>query len=128
MIVPQYWAESRVQRRENRRQVTVRRFGWSDESQEAAQRHADQRAQEALNRIWHGEKLARRERKLAYNGAQGVPIREEILNRYGDAIVTRNAYGARCLNTPNVLFVDVDDASQPSATLTCALILLMLAF
>jgi hypothetical protein len=108
MIVPQYWAEGRVQHRQDKRQVTVRRFGWSDESLDEAQRNADQRAQEALQRLLSGEKLARREPRIPYNGAAGVPIREEIVARHGQTVITRNAYGARCLNTPDVLFADID--------------------
>ncbi|MFO1350427.1 MAG: hypothetical protein U1F68_07040 [Gammaproteobacteria bacterium] len=60
-----------------------------------------------------GEVLERLEPRVAYNGADGVPICEEILSRHGDTIITRNAYGARCLNTPNVLFADIDFASEP---------------
>jgi hypothetical protein len=108
MIVPRYWAEGRIQQRKDGKQVTVRRFGWSDVSQEAAQTHADQRTAEAFQRISSGEKLERREPKLAYHGAQGVPIREEIIDRRGEAIITRNSYGARCLNTPDALFADID--------------------
>ena len=108
MIVPRFWAEGRIQERVAGQQVTVRRFGWSDDSPVAAQFHADQRTREAFDRIVAGEKLVRRERKMAYNGADGVPIREEIVERRGDSIVTRNGYGARCLNTPDVMFVDVD--------------------
>ena len=108
MIVPQFWAEGRIQERVAGKQITVRRYGWSDESPVAAQAHADQRTRDAFDRIAHkGEKLERRERKLAYNGAEGVPIREEIVERHGDTVVTRNGYGARCLNTPDVLFVDI---------------------
>ncbi|RYD48942.1 MAG: hypothetical protein EOP85_02565 [Verrucomicrobiaceae bacterium] len=108
MIVPQYWAEGRIQQRKDGKQITVRRFGWSDVSQEEAQAHADQRTAEAFQRISSGEKLERREPKLAYHGAQGIPIREEIVDRRGETIITRNSYGARCLNTPNVLFADID--------------------
>lgn len=108
MIVPQFWAEGRVQHRNAGKQITVRRFGWSDSSQADAQAMADQRSEEALHRLLSGEKLDRREPKMPYNGADGVPIREEILDRRGETIVTRNSYGARCLNTPNVLFADVD--------------------
>ena len=108
MIVPAYWAEGRLQQRVEGRQITVRRFGWSDDSQAAAQAHADERTREAFGRIAAGEALERRERKVGYNGARGLPIREEIVERHGDAVVTRNSYGARCLNTPDVLFVDVD--------------------
>ncbi len=41
MIVPQYWAEGRVRQKTPERQVTVRRFGWSDGSQQEAQAMAD---------------------------------------------------------------------------------------
>src|SRR5687768_12393719 len=102
MIVPQFWAEARIQQSPPLRSITVRRSGWSDVSQEEAQAHAGARAREAFDRIAAGETLRRREPRVPYNGADGVPIREEILERHGDAIITRNVYGARCLNTPNV--------------------------
>ena len=108
MIVPKYWSEARVQALRNGKQITVRRFGWSDSSQSEAQQLADQRAADALHRIVNGEKLPRREPKRAYNGAQGVPIREEIVGVFGDTVITRNSYGALCLNSPNVLFGDID--------------------
>lgn len=108
MIVPEYWAEARLQTKEDGRQITVRRFGWSDESQEAAEALAQERADEAMRRARAGEKLERREFKAPYNGADGVPIREEIMARHGDVVITRNSYGAPCLNTPDVLFLDVD--------------------
>lgn len=116
MIVPRYWAEGRArqERRGKAGQITVRRFGWSDLSQADAQTLADTRAHQALERLAAGEKLPRRDPKLPYNGALGVPIREEIVAQHGDAIITRNAYGARCLNTPNVLFVDIDFANSAS--------------
>lgn len=117
MIVPQYWAESSARNRVRGRQVTVRRFGWSDISQQDATANADRRAREALARVVAGEKIAKRELKLPYNGADGVPIREEIISRHGNAIVTRNGYGARCLNTPDVLFADIDFDDSPSLRL-----------
>jgi hypothetical protein len=108
MIVPDHWAEARKQQRVSGKQVTVRRFGWSSSSQADAQSMADARADDALQRIVAGEPLDRRERKLAYNGASGVPIREEVLARHGEEVITRNAYGAHCLNSPNALFADID--------------------
>lgn len=114
MIVPQFWAESRLQQRQAGKQVTLRRYGWSDISQEDAQVHAEQRVQEAMARVLAGEDLHRRERKVPYNGADGLPIREEILGRHGNVVLTRNAYGAHCLNTPDVLFVDIDFPEDPS--------------
>ena len=115
MIIPEYWAEARLQHRERRRQITVRRFGWSDIGQDEAQAHADVRVREAFERVLAGEKLPRRERRAAYSGADGVPIREEIIDRAGDTVITRNGYGALCLNTPNVLFADIDFQRSTSA-------------
>lgn len=128
MIVPQYWAEARVRHRERSRQVTVRRFGWSDTSQDEAQAMADERACEALARVLSGVKLPRREPKVPYNGAASVPIREEIIGRDGETVITRNAYGAHCLNTPNVLFVDIDFVDRPSYWLTMTVGAVLLVF
>jgi len=124
MIVPDFWAEARRQQRTSRKQVTVRRYGWSTVSQDDAQRMAETRADEALRRIVSGERLQRREPKVAYNGAAGVPIREEVLARHGEEVITRNAYGAHCLNSPNALFADIDfapDASWPAIVAFAAL-------
>jgi hypothetical protein len=108
MLIPTYWAEARLQHRERKRTITLRRFGWSDIGDAEAQAHADARVREAMDRVLAGETLPRRERRVAYNGAEGVPIREEVVDRHGDSVITRNAYGALCLNTPNVLFADMD--------------------
>ena len=110
MLIPLHWAEARLQHRQGRRTVTLRRFGWSDDSVEAAQAHAEVRVREAMDRVLAGESLPRRERSVAYNGAEGMPIREEIVDRHGDSVITRTGYGALCLNTPGVLFADIDDA------------------
>ena len=113
MIVPEHWAEAREQARHNGRMVTVRRYGWSDDSLDAAQAHAQARALEALDAILAGASLPRRELRTNY-GTAGVPIREQIVARHGDVVITRNSYGALCLNTPDVLFADVDLAQRPS--------------
>ena len=112
MLIPRFWAEARARHRERTRQITIRRFGWSDASQDEAQAMAEARANEALQRAIRGEILIRREASVAYSGV-GLPIREEILETFGRNVVTRNSYGARCLNTPDVLFADVD-AEQTS--------------
>ncbi len=108
MIVPRFWAEARLQERTRSRQVTLYRFGWSNESAADAQRMADQRVGEAMARVNAGERLDQREPKVPYNGADGIPIREEVLATHGETVITRNSYGARCLNTPDVLLADVD--------------------
>jgi len=91
----------------------VRRFGWSNVSQTEAQRMADERAQAALAEVKAGRRVRPSEPKVAYNGAEGVPIREEIIHEHGEVVITRNSYGALCLNTPNVYFADVDFERQP---------------
>lgn len=126
MIVPEFWAETRLQVRHRGRQFTVRRFGWSDASETDAEQNAQDRAHAALERILAGEPLDRRERKVPYNGSEGVPIREEVVSRHGQAVVTRNSYGALCLNTPDVLFADIDLPDQPPAELACVLFLALL--
>jgi hypothetical protein len=125
VIVPAFWAQARRQRREQGRQVTVRRFGWSDVSEADAQAMADRRADEALLLAWVDKKVPRREHKVPYNGADGLPIREEIVARDGDVVVTRNSYGARCLNTPNVCFVDID-YDEPRVSLPAAYFVVVL--
>jgi len=125
MIVPEYWAEARREVRHNRKQLIVRRFGWSDDSVASAQAHADARAQEALHAIAAGQSLPRSERRTNY-GVEGVPIREQIVERHGDIVITRNSYGALCLNTPDVLFADIDHRPAPAGCviptlLACAL-------
>lgn len=126
MIVPQYWAEARHRERIGGKQTTIRRFGWSDDSPEAAQSHAEERLREALEQHRAGTLRSRRDAKVAYNGADGLPIREEILARHGDTIITRNSYGAQCLNTPNVLFLDID-YPEPHPVLPCLATLVLFA-
>ena len=114
MIIPYFWAEARLQHKSHGKQVTVRRWGWSDASQADAQALADKRAEEALQRILSGENLRRRETRDSYGTQEGVPIREEVVSRHGENVITRNSYGSLCLNAPRVLFADID-ASWPHA-------------
>ena len=116
MIVPDFWPEARVQRPRQGKEsaITVRRFGWSETSQAEAEVMARERAEAALQRIIGGHFLLHRsEPKIPYNGADGVPIREEVLSRHGDVVITRNSYGAHCLNTPDVVFADIDYDTGP---------------
>lgn len=120
MIVPEFWAEARVSETfarghgSGRRSLSVRRFGWSDTSLAEAQAMADTRARETFDRMLAGETLSRSEPRVPYD-AEGLPIREQIVERDGDIVITRNSYGARCLNSPNVLFADVD-FDEPKST------------
>ena len=123
MIVPDHWAEARRQHRSAAQRFTVRRFGWSTTSPADAERMAEARADEALQGLIAGQALARREPKVAYNGATGTPIREEVLARHGEHVITRNAYGARCLNTAKVLFADIEHFTSVAERLEPELLL-----
>lgn len=107
MQIPEHWAEARVEGKVAGRPRVVRRFGWSETSAAEAKAVAEQRANEAMADLQAGKKVAPRERKASY-GDLGLPIREEVVARNGSIVVTRNAYGARCLNVADVLFADVD--------------------
>jgi hypothetical protein len=113
MIVPEYWAEAKERIVVDGKARTYRRYGWSDDSEEDAHSKAKERLAEAVAQARRGERVRRIDQKVAYNGADGLPIREEIISRRGDSVITRNAYGAACLNTPDVMFADVD-VEEPS--------------
>jgi hypothetical protein len=127
MFIPRYWSEaSHLERYPGRRQVTVRRFGWSATSQHEADVHARQRVEEALAVLRAGGPEAlrgftRRERLVAYGGSDGLPIREEIVEEYPgvDVVITRNSYGALCLNTTRAMFVDIDEVASRAGILGC---------
>ena len=115
MIVPDYWAEAKDKFRSEQGVRTIRRFGWSCDSQSDAETMATERLREAIETAKQGDSILRSEPKVPYNGADGLPIREEVIERRGDTVLTRNAYGALCMNTPNVLFADVDvDVAEQS--------------
>lgn len=99
------------------------RFGWSNESLTAAQAMAEARVAEAMAQARSGARPRQREQKVPYNGADGLPIREEILAEDGTSVITRNSYGAHCLNTPDVLIADVDfdSAAAPDLGLQAVL-------
>ncbi|UXI69185.1 hypothetical protein [Tahibacter amnicola] len=71
---------------------------------------AEQRANAALAQVVSGQNLRRRESREPYGLSQGLPIREEVLARHDEVVITRNSYGAQCLNTPDVLIADIDHA------------------
>ena len=119
MLIPKYWAQykqrfdSKTEFNESPKQATIKRYGWSDTSQEAALVHAKERVANAHSRWLAGEDIVRRERREEYNDSNGIPIREAIISEHGfsengliegnlenrtsdsQLIVTRNSYGAR---------------------------------
>lgn len=84
-------------------------LGWSDESPEAAQDLARRRLAELSERLRTGFPP---KGEYDYGGERPPP--EPVLERVCDdsgqvvAVITRNGYGARVLNTDRALFIDVD--------------------
>ncbi len=108
MLVPRYWSESKTKKVVNGKQFTLMRFGWSDTSELDAKNLADVRLQDAVSTLEKEGDVRRIDHKTSYNGAEGVPIREEVISTHEDVVISRNSYGALCLNTPDVLFGDID--------------------
>ncbi|GLS25353.1 hypothetical protein [Marinibactrum halimedae] len=126
MIIPLYWAEHTQTETVQGKSYTLKRYGWSNTSQEAAQDHAKQRMEEAFSQLKVNGKIHRSDPKVAYNGAEGLPIREEIIERIDDAIITRNSYGALCLNTPDIFIADIDFSHTPPFWIHSAVTLLLI--
>ena len=114
MIAPQYWSESKIKKVVNGKQYTLKRFGWSDVSEFEAKKHADIRLREAEEILIKAGDVRRIDHKASYNGAEGIPIREEVISHHNNSVITRNTYGALCINTPNVFFADIDFDYKPS--------------
>ncbi len=127
MIVPEYWSEAKERIVVDGKRRTLQRFGWSDVSEADALANAKKRVADAADRARAGEKVRGREHKVPYNGAEGLPIREEIVARHGDAVITRNSYGALCLNTPDTVFADVDVEPPRGLVLSWVYFLLFVA-
>lgn len=113
MNIPNHWSSHTLIFDYNNKPRQVFRFGWSDISQSDAKNHAIQRCEQARLRIVAGEKyVSRFDGKGKYLDNSGLPIREQIVQRYDDlhAVTTINSYGATCLNVENVLILDLDNA------------------
>lgn len=90
--------------------------GWSFTSLSEARQVAEQRAVLLAEVI---TKQREPEGRYLYGDR---PVREPVIETLGDAtrpeaLVTRNGYGALCLNTEDVAFVDVDDNGAPDEAL-----------
>lgn len=116
MQIPQYWAQARLRHQTGiRHGATVQRWGWSDISPSDAQTHAQERARQALDDVLKAPRsrhldphFERMERTGEYGLGGATPIREEVLERRGDTVMTRNSYGAHCLNTEQIAIADID--------------------
>jgi hypothetical protein len=87
-------------------QISAR--GWSDESLHAARDKALEIAGRVAERIRVGfVKQAR----YPYGER---PLPEPVIQEFGGAVLTRNAYGVLVLNTDQMMFVDVDRKAAPA--------------
>ncbi|MBL4846731.1 MAG: hypothetical protein JKY65_14510 [Planctomycetes bacterium] len=107
MRIPKFWQRASQQTQTPAgHSWLLSAWGWSDESDEAASASAQERLKAQASAVAAGRAPDR------YPYAMGErPLREEVLDRPCEGtVITRNAYGARILNTEQVAFVDVDFA------------------
>jgi hypothetical protein len=105
MHIPRYWARGTAKAG----RLFTKATGWSDRSVIEACDAARAKAERVLLALAAGNQLDR------YAYGERDALREEIIEQHGksgdkgEVIITRNRYGSLVLNTPNVMFVDVDD-------------------
>lgn len=100
MRIPKFWARAS--------RDGFEAPGWSFTSVADAMRVAEEKVGLLVDHFVNGQDHAG---KYLYGDR---PVREPIVEELGpEALVTRNAYGALCLNTQDVAFVDVDAADLP---------------
>jgi hypothetical protein len=113
MRIPPFWAKGEVEVAQPRAVPCVfSGWGWSFRSEEEARANGLAQAKRIADWFMSDDKDADLERH-GYSGYGVPPIREEIketLEHGGQEIglITRNAYGALVLNSPSVLFADLD--------------------
>jgi hypothetical protein len=108
MRIPHHWAKGTAEGVDHRgRKVVFSCWRWSETSIEEAAASALDAAKQILQRLVKGERLDR----YAYGTR---PLREEILDEHSDsqgnqtAVVTRNSYGCKVLNSADAMFIDID--------------------
>ena len=116
MNIPSYWSEHTIEfayenKRTKNKTTKIKRYGWSNISQDKAKEHAIERCQQAKQTLLATGRVKRIEGKDSYLDKTGLPIREQVLNRYPDlnCVTTINSYGATCLNVENVMILDIDN-------------------
>jgi len=104
MKIYRYWAKAAADQQPTDKFVEC--YGCSGESLEAALANARERANQIAARMKQGQPPGQ------YTYAER-PVREEIVDEFAHAdeqaaVITRNSYGSLILNTPRVLFADID--------------------
>ncbi len=118
MLIPKYWAEYTIEftriNSKNKNQPPqakkskIKRYGWSNISVENAKEHAIERCEQARIKWQQGKRINQFEGIANYDE---LPIREQIIANYQelDCITTINSYGATCLNSQDVMILDIDN-------------------
>ena len=126
MNFPRYWTKgSHTGKDVEGKEITISAFGWSSTDLEDARRVGSERAKRVLERGF-----TRGERTDYEYGV--TPFREEVVESLevdGEqvGVVSRNRYGALVLNTPKVMFVDIDFPEPASAGILDAILLMFSA-
>jgi hypothetical protein len=109
-----HWVRLRSTVETPRGQRTVSALGWSDDGDESARTLAQRRLSALVERLGAGL-MPPHDYDYAGERPPPEPVLERVLDESGQvlAVVTRNAYGARVLNTDRALFIDVDFAEGP---------------
>lgn len=97
MRFPRYWAKATDAKRE------LTTWGWSDESNAAAESAARARLARIADRLAAGDFAA-----LGRYGYGERALREPVLQELAGAAITRNSYGCEVLNTAGAMFIDID--------------------
>ncbi|MGB5627341.1 MAG: hypothetical protein WBM61_16540 [Woeseiaceae bacterium] len=69
LIVPEYWSEAKERIVIDGKQRTLKRFGWSDISEQDALKNAKDRVAEAAGRTRIGEKVRTMDHKISYRAS-----------------------------------------------------------
>lgn len=101
MKFPAYWT------RVTNESGSIVARGWSETSQDEAQLNAENRLQRITNALENGSPIDH------YRYVADHVICEEVIDRIYDndseiAVISRNAYGSLIMNTPLLLFADID--------------------
>lgn len=110
MKIYRYWAKAKAPVEVANKKWDLECFGGSNSSVEEALQRASERAKSAASVIQRGTKP----KHYTYGER---PLRELIVKEFEEdgrtvALLTRNSYGSVVLNTPNVLFADIDYPPQ----------------
>ncbi len=115
MNVVSFLVRSERHTKSGERTVRLVRYGWSEADEPSARDCAERRLDAAERLLEAGQRpvlveiLPRyRSAGLSWAGPEPVPIVELPVRREGRELLTRNSYGAVSLNTPDVLFCDID--------------------